>query len=140
MNILSVYQLLSANEGLTTNQTVLGTILGGVIPLPPAPIEYTQLREQFNLTAMPVLNAILNPLAELHARLDINGIVESAFSSFQFRYSALHDFKSLLVPSTELCNVVHTKDYPWATAAYDAISDVLNDYVVQQSTPEPVEQ
>lgn len=133
MTILDIYRLLSANEALTTNQSVLGTILGGVISLPPSPIEYTQLREHFNTTAMPVINAVLNPLAELHARLDISGIVESAYRSFQFRYSALHDFKSLLVPSTELCDVVHTKDYPWATAAYQAIEDVLNDYIQSQS-------
>lgn len=130
MTIIEVYKLLLSHDVLANNQAVLGTILGGVISIPQAPIEYTQLREHFNTIAMPVINAILNPLAELHARLDISGIVESAFSSFQLRYMALHDFRSLLVPSVELCDVVHTKDYPWAPALYDAISDVLNDYIM----------
>ena len=128
--ILDLYNRLNANDVLPLHQSVLGTILGGMISLPPEPIEYTQLREHFNTIGVPVVKAILNPLSELHARLDITGIVEAAFRSFQFRYNALHDFKSLLAPTVTLCDVTHTQEYPWATEIYSIAYDVLNDYAV----------
>lgn len=133
---LDLYNRLNANDVLPLHQNVLGVILGGLISLPPEPIEFTKLREQFNLIGMPVINAILNPLAELHARLDMTGIAESAFRAFQFRYNALHDFQNLLAPTVDLCEVMHTQEYPWATEIYSIAEQVLNSYAETGGIPD----
>lgn len=128
MNILDIYNKLSQCEGLTKNTEILGTIIGGLITLPSGKIENHQLREQFNLTAMPVINSILNPLVELSPGLNVSAVIESAFKSYQLRYLTVYDFGNLLMSTVSLCSITHTTECTWASGVYDMLYEYLNSF------------